>query len=281
MSKRIRISLFSIAAALALSAPAWAQPEAKGEVAAAEPTPAAATEPARVEASLAAADSTSIWPREIIMRPLTLPEGVWAAGIDPAADKSFDAVAAGVVLAYGVTPELQVGVGYGLLVEPFEARGAVAVGAGYAFYREGAIELVGSGTIGYDLLAEDMAPLGLGVLGQYTINETVAVVMPDGQLSIALAADAMDASPVTLGLPIGVGVQPTASIYAQVDTVLASVGISDADTVIVGADTIPLNAGAYYSPSNRFDIGAGLGTDLKAASDTLAFFAAFRYHGGL
>jgi hypothetical protein len=280
MSKRFRNSLFIIAVGVALSAPAAAQPEsAVGDVASVEEAPAG--EPVEVGTSTAVADSTSIWPQEIIMRVLTLPEGVWAAGVDPAADKSFDAVATGLMFAYGVTPELEVGVGYGLLVEPFEAKGSVEVGAGYAFYRQGKFEFVGRGSVGYDLLAEGMAPLGLGVQGQYTHNDKLAVVMPAGQLSVALASDAMDATPVTLDLPIGIGVQPTSAIYAQVDTVLASVGVSDADTAVFGADIIPLNVGAFYSPSNMIDVGAGVSTDLKAAGDTLAFFAALRYYGGL
>lgn len=279
MSKRTRTSLFTIAIAAALSAPAWAQTEATDEVAAAEDTTPVA-DPVEVGTTAEVADSTSIWPQEIIMRVLTLPQGIWAAGIDPGADKSFDAVATGLVFAYGITNELEIGAGYGLRVEPFEAKGVARVGAGYAFYRQGTFEFVGRGSVGYDLLAEGMAPLGLGVQGQYTHNEKLAVVMPAGQVSVALEGDAMDATPVTLGLPIGIGVQPTSAIYAQVDTVLASFGISDADSVFFGADVIPVNVGAYYSPSNMLDVGAGVSTDLKD-TDLTAFFAVFRYYGGL
>jgi hypothetical protein len=244
-----------------------------------ETAPAATTDGATIGAT-AIDTGEPAWPQEIIMRPLTLPKGSWAAGTDLAAHKSFDIVGDALVVGYGITDELEVGVSYGFALRDFEAKGDVALDAGYAVFRGDEIELIARASFGYSLLGEDLLPIGLGVQGQYTHDSgKFAVVMPADHLSIGIAGDM---APIDFQLPIGVGFQATPNIYAEVTTVLFNLGLSNSANAFFGADVVPVEAGVFFSPNNTMDIGVGVSTDVKNdPGDNLFLFAGFRYYGGV
>lgn len=143
------------------------------------------------------------WPQAIIDRPLTLPSGVWAVGTDLDSSKSFDTIGDALVLGYGITDELEVGLSYGFSLRDFEAKGDVALDAGYALYREGKFELIGRGALGYSIAGEDLLPIGLGIQGQYTHNDRFAVVMPAEHLSIGIAMHRELLAPLWEGAKFG------------------------------------------------------------------------------
>jgi hypothetical protein len=103
------------------------------------------------------------------------------------------------------------------------------------------------------------------------------VYTPGGQLGITLEGDV---KPIALNLPVGVGYQATPQIWAFVDTSIGQIEIADSETVLFGADVIPLGVGGFFSPSNAMDFGARIGfDDLKeAGADFLTVTASARLH---
>lgn len=72
----------------------------------------------------------------------------------------------------------------------------------------------------------------------------------------------------SLALPVGVGWQPTRSLYAFAALELASVGTrSD----FLFADFIPVGAGALVSPHDGLDLGVEVNDDLEDASGRFVF----------
>ena len=178
--------------------------------------------------------------------------------------------------SYGVDDHLEVGVGYDLGFAPsFEAKGTLAVEAAYGLI-EGNLGVAADVSTGYDLLAEGMAPLGLGARVQFRLNDQLAIVSPGHQLEIALSGDP---KPIALGLPVGVAYQASPSIYAFVNTSIGNISISNSATTFIFADNLPLQVGAFFSPSNTMDVGAAVTwLDLENSADTIGFTLAARLH---
>jgi hypothetical protein len=218
-------------------------------------------------------------PQEIIMRPMTTPGGqITIMGDLPiliAPDPIGTAIGLGVGGAYGVSDKIEVGVGYGLSLKEFEAKGDLAIEGAFNIM-EGNLGVAANLTTGYNLLAEGLDPLGIGARVRFRLNDKLAIVSPGSQLSIALDGDP---KPITLGLPVGVAFQASPQIYAWLTTELANISISNSSTVVFGADYIPVTAGAFFSPSNTMDLGASISWfDLKEASDTLIIGLHGRLH---
>ena len=101
------------------------------------------------------------------------------------------------------------------------------------------------------------------------------------QLRISLAEDAAMAKPVDIGLPIGVGVQPTPELYLQLDTKLVQLDISDSANALIGKDMTPLALTVIYNVINALDVQAAIGTDLtNSPGDALTFLVGARYYAG-
>jgi hypothetical protein len=228
-------------------------------------------------ASLAFAEVNQ--PQEITMRPLTTPGGQLTIGGDvgilliPDVDTIM---ALGIGGSYGVDDKIEVGASYAFLLAPeFEAKGALGVEAAYNIM-EGNLSVAADVATGYDLLAEEMNDLELGARVRFRLNDQLAINSRGGQLNIALAGDP---KPITLDLPVGVSYQVSPQIYGFLDTNLASISISNSETVVFGADFIPLQVGAFFSPSNMMDFGAAIGWgDLKESSDVIAITVSARLH---
>jgi len=209
-------------------------------------------------------------PQELIMRPLTTPGGQITAGGDFLILIAPDPIGTSMGLAlggrYGVDDNIEVGASYVFSLKEFEAKGDLGVEAAYRIM-DGNLAVAADVATGYSLIGEAIEPLQLGARVRFRLNDQLSIQSGGGQLSIALDGGP---TPITLGLPVGVGYQASPQLFAFVTTELASISISNSETVVFGADYIPLTAGAFFSPSNTMDVGASIGWfDLKEASDFL------------
>jgi hypothetical protein len=279
---------------------AWAQ-ETPGETAPpAEGEPAAtatATGEAGVEATGAAAapevataavtDEAPAprWPRAVIARPLTLPGAVFQAGLDQGANNDFSAMSSKLVAGYGINDKLEATAFYAFASKEFEAKGALDVNVGYAAVRGamgGKLEVVPRAQLGYNFFAEGLNPLLAGAQAQYNATDKIALITPGGQLSVALEGEE---KPVTFGLPVAVGIQATPELYVQVDTLLGTLKIADAENAFIFADSTPVLATGIYNVMPALDVLAAFGlnatpADDASVGDTLSFLAGLRYYGG-
>src|SRR5690242_11529250 len=74
-------------------------------------------------ATPAAADPA--YPREMIARPLTFPQGLLSVGADAGANKDMSAMTGAPIAGYGITDKLEVQIPYAFAARDFEARGTV------------------------------------------------------------------------------------------------------------------------------------------------------------
>lgn len=289
MVKGITKSTLVAVVALALGASA-AHADDKKVVAAAAPEKTAggtdtagATEATPKVKKAPEAPATS-WPVEIINRPLTLPKGAWSAGLGVSANNDFSAVGVDATglwgLSYGISDALSVGIGYGLSVEPSsDGKGPMAFNVGYTYFSGDKLSLTATGSTGYDFASESMSGLSLGTYVWYNITPVITLISPGGQLSVGLE----DPNEISFSMPVSIGYQATKNVFATFDTnLLPNVGVKDSDTMVIGADTLPVGVTGYYSPSNQIDIGLSVSTDAKnSPGDNLAFGLLLLYYGGV
>ncbi len=232
-----------------------------------------------VSASVALADVNQ--PQEIILRPMTTPMSQITVGGDLflAFDPTYMGLDVGA--AYGVSDKIEVNGGYALSLEEFEAKGDLHVEGAFNIM-EGNLGVAAQATLGYNLLAEGLDPLGAGARVRFRLNDQMAIVSPGNQLVVTLdpvEVLGVEFSPIFLQLPVGFAYQVNPQIYAFANTNLAVIEISDADSGVFGADFIPLSLGAFFSPSNTMDFGASLDLgDLKADEIDYAIIGHARLH---
>lgn len=229
-------------------------------------------------------------PQEIIDRPRTTPGGQITVGADlfihlapgdlglALGDPTGFIPAAGDGLAakYGVNDKLEVGVSYGFALKEFEAKGDLGVHAAYSILGDGNLTVAATARLGYNLLLEGIDPLRVGAEVQFKLSDKLAVYSGGNQIQIGIAEKEIVQGPVTvtitdpsfIALPVGVGFQVNEKIFAHVDTNVAVIEIKDSETGFIFADFLPLDVGAYFSPSNTMDLHAGVGFgDLVADGD--------------
>jgi hypothetical protein len=233
-----------------------------------------------------APESTPRYPRAVIARPLTLPARVALFGADATGNRDLSAIGTAPIAGAGITDELEVQVPYTFATREFEGQGTLSVDIGYALLRGavgGKLEAIARARTGYDFLTDAAMPLALGVHVQYNATPWLAIIsgVPGAQqFRIALEDDAVMGRPIELGLPIGIGVQPTGALYLQLDTKLASLGIADAEHVVIGRDATPVALTAVYNIVREVDVQAAIGADFNDAGDTLTFLVGARYYAG-
>lgn len=226
-----------------------------------------------------------IYPLEAIARPLTLPGGVWQAGIDLVTDQTVDAVGATVLGDYGVTDALQLGLGYGFSLHDFDAKGEALAQASYLYLSIGALEGMAFAALGYSFADEALAPVELGSLFWYTLGDAFAVyAIPTLTATLSEIDEGAGTSvrPVLLSLPVVAVYQPASPLYLELGTELANIGIADSETRIFGADQVPVDLAALYSPVAALDIGVSVSwDDVAEDAGALGILALARYRGGL
>jgi hypothetical protein len=222
----------------------------------------------------------------VIARPLTLPSSVAVLGADTAGNHDLSTVTAAPIAGVGITDELEVLVPYAFALHDLEARGSVAVDVGYVLVRgalDGKLEAIARVRGGYDTLGSAPIPLGVGIHAQYNIKPWLAVIsgVPGSQqLRVTLADNANTMKPVDVSLPIGVGVQPTETVYLQLDTKLVQLPLAESETLVFGRDMTPVALTAVWNIIPALDVQAAIATDLNTAADALALLVGARFYAG-
>jgi hypothetical protein len=238
----------------------------------------------------------SRYPRDIISRVLTYPAGLVVVGgdVSTSTENFFDPAQLRPLVGYGITDDLEINFADFVLGTDENVRKSINANVGYKLLRgamDGKLEVIGRVQVGYALeqKVEDvvvaeagLAPLLLGVQAQYNITPKIAVITPGQQLSIALDGEV---KPITFALPVAVGIQLTPTVYAQVDTKLATLEIADAETTVIFSDTTPLALTGFLNAIPALDVFAGLTMDLTppgdaGVGDTLGVIFGARYYIG-
>ncbi|HTJ47451.1 MAG TPA: hypothetical protein VL463_35375 [Kofleriaceae bacterium] len=214
------------------------------------------------------------WPMAIIDRPLTLKASMIGAQaqlgiahVDLGMLGSSTSEGLNVGADYGVSDVLQIGASYGLTLNEFEAKGPVNA---HLLYRlaHGKLKVAADAAFDYDLNSKN-GGISLGAEVHYNLAPNVAVFTPGYQLNLGVIRDMGD-GPITLAVPVGVALQANPNIYAWVSTQVASFSISNSANVYI-SDITPATIGAFYSASNKLDIGVAANFfDLQNASDLWA-----------
>ncbi len=287
-------ALFSSAVAVEPAVADAPRPPRQGN---AEPSQLAANETTRANtsedpattttATTTAESPTERYPRAVIERPLTLPAGVAMLGGDSAGNHDLSTVAVTPIAGYGITDDLDVQVPYTFTAHTLEAAGTLDVDVGYKLLRGalgGTLEAIARVRGGYDLNGSTADALRVGVHVQYNALDWLAIITGspgNQQLQIALADDASSTKPIDLSVPLGVGVQPTGTLYLELDTVLAQFALHHSATRFIGADTTPLSLTAVYNVLRELDVQGTIGTDVSSSpGDNLSFLVGVRYYTG-
>lgn len=227
------------------------------------------------------------FPRSVIARPLTLPQGLGMGGADVAADRDFDTMRIAPIVGYGFTDAIELQLVYAFAAKEFEMKGSVDADVGVKLLRGaagGKLEAIARVRGGYNALTETVNPLLIGVHAQYNITDKIAIIsgVPGAQqLRISLDDDAAMTKPIDLSLPIGVGVQPTPELYLQLDTKLLQLDIDDSATTYIFDDTTPVALTVVYNAIPALDVQAAISTDLSNDPDeAIAFLLGLRYYAG-
>lgn len=230
---------------------------------------------------------TPRYPRSVIARPLTLPAGLVAMGADAGANHDLSAISAAPIVGIGVTDELEVQIPYAFALHDFEGRGSITIDAGYAFLRgalDGKLEVVARVRGAYDTLGSAATPLGIGVHAQYNVTPWLAIIsgVPGTQqLRITLEDTDEMTKPIDVSLPLGIGVQPTETLYLQLDTKAIQFALSDSETLVFGRDIVPVALTVVWNAIPALDLQAAVATDLaNEPSDSLAFLLGARFYAG-
>ncbi|MEZ4360962.1 MAG: hypothetical protein R3B48_12335 [Kofleriaceae bacterium] len=209
----------------------------------------------------------SRWSQRFIDRPRTLPMGMIEAGgyldinrtvvATTTGTTSDTALGLSVGGGYGVSDRLEVRGSYGLTLADFEAKGPLALGAGFGF-AEGTLAIAGSADFVYDLGVE-LGEIGLGARVRYLLKPDLSLFTAR-QLAIGVIGDV---KPATLRLPIGVGYQVNDRLYAFGETELAVLNLKDSQSLALFADYVPITLGGVFALSSKLEVGGLLFTDLK------------------
>jgi len=193
----------------------------------------------------------------------------------------FDPAAIRIGVGYGITDDIELGLASYAFPTSDAGKGDIHGNIGYKLVRGasgGKLEAIARLDLGYNLLAEGLDPLGLGVQVQYNVTDKIAVFTPGSQLHIGLESP----NTIDFNLPVGVGLQATPELFAYLQTTLFTLGIKDAsDSTFIFADTTPLEIGAIYNAMQALDVFAALDMDLtNSPGDTLTILVGARYYGG-
>jgi hypothetical protein len=83
-----------------------------------------------------------------------------------------------------------------------------------------------------------------------------------------------------VSVPIGVGVQPTETVYLQLDTKLVQLPLAESETLVFGRDMTPVALTAVWNIIPALDVQAAIATDLNTAADALALLVGARFYAG-
>lgn len=202
-----------------------------------------------------------------------------SAGLALDANRDFTAIGGAATglwgVSVGVTDDLSVGLGYALGLREPEGRGPFDLSVGYSVYGAGPLTVAATAGYSHDFMTGTDGA-STGALLWLMLGEQLALVSPGDQLAVGF-----DDSSASLSLPVGLGFQPTAKVYLQLDVNLIDIGISNAETAAPIADQLPIGFSGFFSPVRQLDLGASVAVDPVVGSDALSFGVVAVYYGGV
>ena len=244
------------------------------------------------------------WSRILIERPYVRPAGKISAygalGItrfsffEPVTMTTFSGTGDvfGVGGAYGVTDQITAGAQYAFVPGLFDAEssieGQLDLFGGFQLVHSSKMSITASADFGVNLSGDETSmAIHAGLGARYNLGPKMALFTgapygpgPVGQhLTISLD----DGNAMSFDVPIGFMYQAGMELNIHVATSLAHIAFNDAagDTIVFGADYIPLSIGALYSVNPNIDVVGSFSLfDLKsdARFDILQFMVGARYH---
>jgi hypothetical protein len=241
-----------------------------------------------------------LWPQSVIDRPYVVPAGTIAAGAtlgiakasftftDPVTGMTTTSSATGegmgLMGAYGISDDLNAGVGYGFSLHDFEIKGPLTIYGAYKLAHSAKMTVAATANFTYDLGSETKTiNAGLGL--RYNVAPKIAVFtgapMGPGPAGQHLTLSLEDMGPITFDVLAGAGMQVTPQAFVYLSTNLAHINISNSANGFFGADFIPLQIGGQFSLNKNVDIQASFSPgDLKSAFDIFAFSVGATYYVG-
>lgn len=200
---------------------------------------------------------------------------------------TFDALNVGAT--YGVSDQLNVGALYsiplGLIGDnEFNAAGSLDLFGGFQISHTSKLSLAATADFAVNLDNTGDMELHAGLGARYMVAPKIGVFTGapygPGPVGNHLSVGLGDNSGVSFAVPVGAMFQATPQLNVSLATQLLTIGISDSDTVIFGADYIPLSLGVLFAASDKLDVVAGFNLfDLKEVGfDIYAFNVGARFH---
>lgn len=276
------------AAAEKAAAEAAAQPDAGGGGTVDASGGTGTGEAALPDAGTAVAGS---WSQQIIKRPLNLLKGMIRVDASTGFARVFDPGSAGppvvpsstatviplsIGAGYGISDKLEAGINYGLTLKPFEAKGPLALYGLFNLTHSEKMRVSAGAAFGFASIP-DGPGISAGLAFQYHLNEKMMVFMTPSHLNMGL-----DPFTLSINLPVGFGFQVNEKIFAQATTNLFNLNLKPSGGhTFIFADATPLEVGGFFSPSNKMDIGAFIGTkNLPDIADAIAISVVARLYFG-
>jgi hypothetical protein len=190
--------------------------------------------------------------------------------------------------AYGISDQLNVGLAYaftlGLADSDFELAGPLTLWGGYQISHTPKLSL--SATAGFTVNLNDTDDMGIaaGLGAKYLLSPKLALFTGapygPGPVGNHLQIDLGEDGPITFAVPVGVQFQATPQLNAFVNTELATISISNSDSIFFGADYIPLGVGGLFAVNHNIDVAASFNLfNLKEnAFDIYTFTIGARWH---
>lgn len=229
------------------------------------------------------------WSQKIIDRPLNLLKGMiraqgdlgilkvaGVAAVPPApAVAGTTNVALAIGAGYGVSDKLEAGISYAIQLKDFEAKGPLALYGLFNLKHSEKMRISAGASFGYNFLAEKIG-ISAGLAFQYHLNDKMFAYMPPSHFSLGL-----DPTAFGINLPVGFGFQANEKIFAFVETNLFDLNIEPSGSAFIFADRTPLRVGAFFSPSNKMDVGASFFMpNVPDVADVFVFLVSARMYLG-
>ena len=227
------------------------------------------------------------YPRAVIARPLTFPEGVLGFGADATSNKDGSTMFGSPIAGYGFTDKAELQVGYSFATNSFEPKGASSSTSVTRDPRRRRRQARGDRARTHGLRRTRQR-------GDPAHGRRARPVQRDAEdlRDLRLRGQPADrglgrrqcrrCQAVVLQLPVAVGVQPTELFYLQLDTKLGRINFHDSTNALFGRDETPLALTAVYNVMNALDVQAAIGADLSADAigDSFSVLVGARYYAG-
>lgn len=241
------------------------------------------------------------WPQAVVDRPYMRGKGKITVQGDlaigkvslalipgmPPVEATFDALNLGAT--YGVSDQINVGGFYSIPLgiigdNDFNAAGTLDLFGGYQIAHDSKLSLAATADFAVNLDNTDDMMIRAGLGARYMVAPKIGVFTGapygPGPVGNHLQIGLGDAGAITFAVPVGGMFQATPQLNVALSTQLATIGISDADTIIFGADYIPLNLAGLFAVSDKLDVTASFDlVDLKEVGfDIYSFAIGARFH---